>query len=237
MWYEERPQRRHSVWVLLWRLPNDDVPFVIGSEQEGEHDEASDANLNIYPKIPTALSLPSPSVSQAIPVPKSFELEEDEDSEAPVLRPSSNFSTEVSRGSPVPSRMLSDSRRNSILSDSRRNSLLSDVMSPRSTADEMSDSSTAFLIPSGEFSAKQVDRYARWFARAHRDKSLPTIQILRDQMKECSEAELTSRLKLGSGSPPTKLSKTLVGEGLGKGVPSGGVVPPMRKAIRRTSKK
>jgi hypothetical protein len=156
----------------------DEVPFVIGSEQEGEHDEASDANFNINPKIPTALSLPSPSVSQAIPIPKSFELEEDEDSEAPVLQPSSIFSTEVSRGSPVPSRMsmLSDSRRNSILSDSRRNSLLSDLMSPRSTADEMSDSSSAFPTPPGEFSAKQVDRYARWFARAHRDKSVSTHQ-------------------------------------------------------------
>lgn len=28
MWYELLPHRRHSVCVLLWRLPNDDVPFV-----------------------------------------------------------------------------------------------------------------------------------------------------------------------------------------------------------------
>jgi len=29
MWYDERPHRRHSVCVLLWRLPKLDVPFVI----------------------------------------------------------------------------------------------------------------------------------------------------------------------------------------------------------------
>jgi hypothetical protein len=67
---------------------------------------------------------------------------------------------------------------------------------------------------------------------------LPTIQILRDQMKECSETELASRLKLGSRSDPTKLSKTLVGEDLGKGVPSGGVVPPVRKgSFRRNTRR
>jgi hypothetical protein len=66
---------------------------------------------------------------------------------------------------------------------------------------------------------------------------LPTIQALRDQMKECSESELTVRLKLGSRSDPTHLSKTLVGEALRKGVPSGGVVTPVRRGTRRLSKK
>lgn len=28
MWYDDRPQRRHKVCVLLWRLPKLDVPFV-----------------------------------------------------------------------------------------------------------------------------------------------------------------------------------------------------------------
>lgn len=28
MWYDERPQRRHNVCVLLWRLPKLEVPFV-----------------------------------------------------------------------------------------------------------------------------------------------------------------------------------------------------------------
>jgi hypothetical protein len=29
MWKERRPQRRHKVCDLLWRFPNEEVPFVI----------------------------------------------------------------------------------------------------------------------------------------------------------------------------------------------------------------
>ena len=27
------PQRLHRVWVLLWRLPKDEVPFAVGIDQ------------------------------------------------------------------------------------------------------------------------------------------------------------------------------------------------------------
>jgi hypothetical protein len=64
---------------------------------------------------------------------------------------------------------------------------------------------------------------------------LPTIQVLRDQMKACSDVELAGRLRLGSRAAPTKLSKTLVGEDNMKGVGANGSLPPppIRKASGR----
>ncbi|CAG7854322.1 SubName: Full=Uncharacterized protein {ECO:0000313/EMBL:CCA73004.1} [Serendipita indica DSM 11827] len=212
----------------------DEVPFVIGSDKEQTNDEddvdssgpgpsftqrgrIAELMLNELGYAPQ--NTPSPSVSRAIPVPKTFEIEDEEEESPPALIPSNNTSTAVVTGSPVPM---------------RRASLISEMtMSPRLTADEMSDSSSVVLAP-GEFSAKQVDHYARWFARAHRGKSLPTIQMLRDQMKECSEADLAARLKLGSRSEATKLTRTLTGDDSAKGYSSsGGSVPPVRRASYR----
>lgn len=37
MWYDERPQRRHRVCVLLRRFPKLDVPFVCWQENKNKH--------------------------------------------------------------------------------------------------------------------------------------------------------------------------------------------------------
>ncbi|PVF93173.1 hypothetical protein CPB86DRAFT_838754 [Serendipita vermifera] len=189
----------------------DENPFVIGSDQETPED-SSDASSRVSEVIyspPTTSRSPlsSPPITASnfsIPVPKTFEVQdEEEEQEPPALIPSHMRSSslplavEALRGSPA---------------SSRRNSIMSDIMSPRSTADEMSDSSAAILPQQGKFTNKQVDHYGRWFARAHRDKSLPTVQQLRTQMEECGDADLAARLKLGSRAGPTKLTKSLTGE-------------------------
>lgn len=148
----------------------DEASFIIGSEQEKEPgDKTGNANVELKTATASDASLPSSSISNLIPIPRSFEIEDDDSSEAPPLRPSMDVSNGSIRGSPIPSRM-------SVLAESRRNSIFSEIMSPRSTADELSDSSSAFPLALGEFSARQVDSYARWFARVHRDKSVRFLE-------------------------------------------------------------
>ncbi|KAG8829596.1 hypothetical protein FRC17_006335 [Serendipita sp. 399] len=224
----------------------DDTPFVIGSDKEQgttvDENETQDeerkpvikkgrifelALNDLSPRAASPAVLPSPSVSRAIPVPKTFEIADEEEEVPPALIPRRSdtvMSMEAVRGSPAGSPATSPA-------PSRRVSMLSEMMSPRSTADELSDSSSAVALAPGEFTSKQVDHYARWFARAHRDKSLPTVPMLRAQMKECSEQELAMRIKLGSRAESTKLTKSLIGEDGGKGYSSsGGSVPPIRKS-------
>ena len=59
--------------------------------------------------------------------------------------------------------------------------------------------------------------------------------MLRDQMKECSDSDLAARLKLGSRSEATKLSRTLTGDESAKGYSSSGgsAVPPVRRGSYR----
>ena len=138
----------------------DDVPFVIGSDMEQDEDRVAEPVLNDVAAA-MAASSPPPMPMPIIPVPKSFEIEEEE--EVPTLLPVSP-SPEVLSDSPGPSRPLS---------------LVSELLSPRSTADELSDSSAAAApLAPGEFSPKQVDHYARWFARAHRDKAVRNLFLL-----------------------------------------------------------
>ena len=133
----------------------DEVPFVIGSDLEREED-GTDTVLNDVAS--PALSA-SPLPVAPIPIPRTFEIEEEE--VVPELI-SPNVSNEAMLGSPIPFRSAS---------------LMSELMSPRSTADEMSDSSNT-VLPPGQFSDKQVDQYGRWFARAHRDKAVSSISRL-----------------------------------------------------------
>ncbi|KIM23255.1 hypothetical protein M408DRAFT_332451 [Serendipita vermifera MAFF 305830] len=183
----------------------DEVPFVIGSDAEREED-ASDSVASGFasPALASPSYVSSPLAAAPIPIPRTFEIEE----EVPELV-SPDVSADYMSSSPGPMRPLS---------------LMSELMSPRSTADELSDSSV--ILPPGQFSDKQVDHYGRWFARAHRDKALPSIQALRDQMKACTDVELAGRLRLGSRADPTKLSKSLVGEDNMKGVGAQGSLPP-----------
>jgi hypothetical protein len=49
MWYELRPQRRHKVCVLLWRLPKDEVPLVIAlavQERIPRNEELNETRIN-----------------------------------------------------------------------------------------------------------------------------------------------------------------------------------------------
>jgi hypothetical protein len=146
----------------------DESPYVIGSDQdtlEDSSDNSSRVSEVIHSPPTTSRSpLSSPPITASnfsIPVPKTFEVQDEEEEQPPSLIPRTNslppFSMEPFRDSPA---------------SSRRNSLMSDIMSPRSTADEMSDSSAAILPQQGKYTNKQVDHYGRWFARAFRDKSV-----------------------------------------------------------------
>lgn len=94
LWKARRPQRRHWVWVLVWRLPNDEVPFVCRTEssqhrdllpisgcmsscdgtecEEDEHDGSAafaSPQLFVVPGCLVSSSLLLPSVLQGRPVP------------------------------------------------------------------------------------------------------------------------------------------------------------------------
>jgi hypothetical protein len=107
----------------------------------------------------------SSSANSAIPVPKTFEVVDDDEEPIPTLV-SPGMSLEALRGSPIPMAM-----------PRRASTLISEAMSPRSAAGELSDSSSTWL--DGEFTPKQIDHYGRWFARAYRDKSVRIILLCR----------------------------------------------------------